>query len=83
MAKKPAFVDDVLARATRKRTGFRPWYELLPPEAQAELEQVRHAFDKTVHQKKSYALAVIEAARERGWKTSGIQGVIAWLDRKR
>lgn len=83
MGKKPTLLDDVLTRATRTQPGYKSWFEMLPPEAQAELEQVRRAFDVTTHQKKAYALAIIEAAKERGWKTSGMQGVIAWLNGKR
>lgn len=84
MAKKtPSLVDDVLARATPGRPGFRTWFERLPEDARAELQAVRERFDPTVHQKRAYALAVIEAVKERGWEISGIQGVIAWLDGKR
>jgi hypothetical protein len=55
----------------------------LPVEAQAELETVRASFDHSKHQKAAFARAIMEAARERGWKTSGLQGIIQWLNGKR
>ena len=80
---KPAsLVDDVLSRAARSTPGFAPWYERLPPEAVAELEAVRAAFNPAVHQKKTYAKAIISAFEERGWSICGPQGVINWLDGK-
>lgn len=82
MAKR-TLLDDVLSRAKRATPGYRSWFERLPPEAREELESVRKAFDKGLHQKKAYALAVIEAATERGWQTAGVQGVISWLNAKR
>lgn len=76
-------VDDVLSRTAPSRVGFRSWFERLPADAQAELEAVREKFDPAQHQKRAFALALIEAARERGWETAGEQGVIRWLIRKR
>lgn len=85
MAKeKPAsLLDDVLAKAVRNTPGFPPWYERLSPEAKAELEIVRAAYDPGKHQKTVYAKAIIAAARERGWPICGPQGVINWLVQKR
>lgn len=84
MAKKPtSLLDDVLARAKNHKPGFATWFQRLPPDAQAELERVRKAFDHSLHQKRAYARAIIDAARERGWQISGLQGVIAWLEGKR
>lgn len=80
--KKPTLVDDVLQRTKNSSHGFRTWHEMLPPDAQAELEAVRAKFDPSKHQKRAFAFAVIEACRERGWKTSGVQGVIDWLSKK-
>ena len=78
-----SLVDDVLGRAKPPKRGFRSWFERLPPDAQAELEAVRQAFDPDIHEKQQFARAVMAAASERGWKTSRIQGVIAWLSAKR
>ena len=80
---KPSLLDDVLTRAVRKQPGFAPWYERLPPEAREELEAVRAAYDPSIHQKTTYARAIIAAARERGWEICGQQGVINWLVGKR
>lgn len=82
MAKQSQLVSDVLARARHSKPGFRTWFERLPADAQAELEAVRRAFDPSVYKKRAYAIAVIEVAQERGWKTAGIQGVVAWLNAK-
>lgn len=80
MAKKSTLLDDVLSRASASKPGFLSWFERLPPEAQAELEAVRQSFNPKAHQKKAYCRAIIEAATERGWETSGIQGVLSWLN---
>jgi len=80
---KKSLLDDVLTRAVRNTPGFAPWYERLPPEAREELEAVRAAYDPSIHQKTTYARAIIAAARERGWDICGQQGVINWLVAKR
>jgi hypothetical protein len=83
---KPApaksLLDDVLLRAQGRKPGFKSWVERLPAEAQAELEQVRQAFDNNVHQKNAYADSIMECCRERGWATCGRQGVIDWLNKR-
>lgn len=81
--KVPSLLDDVLAKAVRSTPGFAPWYERLPLEAREELEAVRAAYDPAIHQKTTYAKAVILAAKERGWDICGQQGVINWLVAKR
>ena len=78
-AKPTSLLDDVLARAANSKPGFRPWFERLPKDAQDELNEVRQRFDRTRHQYRAYALAIIEAAKERGWQVAGEQQVIAWL----
>ncbi len=82
-AKATSLLDDVLARAKNRSPGFETWFQRLPVEAQAELEAVRASFDHATHQKTAFARAIMEAANERGWKTSGLQGVIQWLNGKR
>ena len=85
MAKKEArksLLDDVLSSAVRSKPGFSCWYDRLPPEARAELDIVRAAFDPKIHQKTTYAEAVMDACKKRGWETSGKQGVIDWLSKK-
>lgn len=82
MAKK-TLLDDITSRISNTKPGFKNWFERLSPEARAELESVRMAFDPKVHQKTAFARAVIAAARERGWKTGGEQAVLAWLNGSR
>ena len=84
MAKaRPSLLDDVLARAANGKPGFKTWFERLPADAQTELSAVREAFNPNTHQTRAYALAILEAAKERGWETGGVQAVIAWLKRQR
>jgi hypothetical protein len=73
----------VLAKASNGRPGFRTWFERLPADAQAELSAVREAFNPNTHQTRAYALAIMEAAKERNWETGGVQAVIAWLKQQR
>jgi hypothetical protein len=83
MAKaKTSLLDDVLARAQAVKPGFKTWFDRLPAEQQAELASVKASFDSSRHQKRAFALAIMEAARERGWKTGGVQAVLAWLNKK-
>ena len=82
-AKTTSLLDDVLARSLRSKPGFACWFERLPADAQAELDAARQAFDPRQHQKKAYALAIIDAATERGWPICGEQGVISWLNARR
>jgi hypothetical protein len=85
MPKKKSLLSEVSARVSSSVPGFRSWFHQLPSDAQAELSAVREAYlsgELRGRQKRSVALAVMEVARERGWRTSGIQGVIAWLDAK-
>lgn len=83
MAKAKSLLADITASVRNHRPGFRAWFELLPDAAQQELGSVREAFHAGKMpgvQKRALARAVMEAAKDRGWKTSGIQGVLAWLD---
>jgi hypothetical protein len=79
---KPSLADEVLSQVANSKPGFLSWFGRLPPDAQAELEAVRAAFNPAVHQKQAYALAVIESCRKRGWETAGVQGVKAWLNKR-
>jgi hypothetical protein len=86
MPKKKSLLNEVVERAASSTPGYRSWFNQLPPDAQSELSVVREAYlsgELRGRQKRSVALAVMDVARERGWRTSGIQGVIAWLDAKR
>lgn len=81
MAKK-SLLDDVLGMVRGSKTGFASWFDRLPEDAKRELAATRQAFDPTKHQQRAYARAIIEAATQRGWKTAGIQGVVAWLKKR-
>lgn len=81
--KKPALLESVLGRVANAKYGPRTWFERLPADAQVELEEVRRGFDPAVHQKRAFALAVIEAARERGWEIAKEKQVIEWLDARK
>ncbi len=78
---KRSLVDEVAAAAKDSKPGFKTWFERLSPEVQAELLEVKAAFDRTRFQKNAYAAAVIAACKARGWDVCGKQGVIDWLDR--
>lgn len=83
MAKQPALLDTVLGKVKNNRTGSRSWFSRLPPDAQAELEIVRQGFNPALHQKRAFAVAVIEAARERGWEIAKEKQVIEWIDARK
>lgn len=77
-----SLLDDVLSKTSASKPGFKTWYERLPADAQGELDVVKQAFNPAVHQKRAYAQAIIAAATERGWEVCGVQGVIAWLNKR-
>lgn len=81
-AKPKSLLDDVLARATGSKPGFKSWFERLPADAQEELLAVRATFDPMTHQKNAFASAIMSACADRGWATCGRQGVIDWLDKR-
>ena len=84
MAKsKTTLASDVLARVHNSKPGFVSWFQKLPPDVQEQLNQAKDGFDPTRHQKKAFAVAIMEAAKDRGWEISGVQGVLAWLNEKR
>ena len=80
---KPSLLDDVLARASNGKPGFKTWFDRLPADAQAELSAVREAYNPNTHQTRAYALAILEAAKERNWETGGVQAVIAGRKKQR
>lgn len=65
-----------------KRPGGAAWFDRLPDDGREALGKFRDDYraGRVSGQKKAIALAVIEYAKEKGWRTSGVQGVIAWLD---
>lgn len=83
MARAP-LVKSVLEKVVVKSHGPRNWFDRLPPAAQKEIAELRDYFHTEDHgiPKKTFAVAVIEVAKERGWNISGVQGVVEWLNRK-
>lgn len=79
---RPGLIDDVLGRVRGVKPGFKTWFDRLPEAAREELNAAKAAFNPAMHQKRAFAQAVMEAARERGWETAGINAVIAWLNKK-
>ena len=81
MGKGKTLAEAVMARVRPSRRGFKSWFDRLSPEVQAELELVRSQFDHKIHEKRGYARAIVDEMAARGIHTSGIQGVIAWLNK--
>ena len=75
-------IDDVCSRVTNARFGFKSWYTSLPDDARKELDAVKASFDHKRHQKKAYARAIVEAAKDRGWQVGTVGAVVAWLSQK-
>ena len=83
MAKTP-LMKAVLSKVVVKSHGPKNWFDRLPADAKTELGQLREYFHHEDHgiPKRAFALGVIEAAKERGWHISGVQGVVAWLNER-
>ena len=83
MPKPKSILDDVNARLTIKQAGYKSWYERLPPEAQAECDNVRAAFRRgELGPRSAVARALIAAASSRGWPIAKEKQVTQWLDRE-
>ena len=82
--KQPDFLANVLAKVQDRRPGFLPWYQKLPDDLQAELEQVRTAFraGEITCQKAALCRAIADTVAERGHDRPGQQAVIEWLNRR-
>jgi hypothetical protein len=85
--KQKSLLEEVAGKIKNRGPGYRTWFDSLPQIAKDELSAVRDAYHAGSGimrgaQKRAVAAAVMETAAERGWKTSGIQGVIAWLNAK-
>lgn len=77
-----SLVEEVLANVVNKGPGGTTWFDRLPPEAQAELEEVRQSYDPAVHQKRAFYKAIAAAAEKRGWHIAGEKQVGEWLERR-
>lgn len=84
MSTKRSLTDAVLAEASNRGPGFRPWYERLPEADRQELEQLRArwlAGELPIH-KRALARAIIKVCQDRGYHVTGIQGVEHWIRRR-
>lgn len=72
----------VRANVKNYQPGMRTWFDALPPDARKMLGKVRDDYAAgSIHgQKRAIARSIMDVAASKGWKTSGVQGVIAWLD---
>lgn len=81
---KKDFLASVEEKVAHVRHGLKTWFDCLDESARRELSAVKEKYKKggfSSKPKNAIARAVIEVAKERGWKVSGRQGVISWLDR--
>ena len=79
-----SFADRVAERVASIKPGPRNFFDRLPPEAQAELVEVRRRFHAGEIQSSASALAdvLIEEAAASGYELCGPQGLRVWLSRK-
>jgi hypothetical protein len=72
----------VRANVKNYHPGMPTWFDALPPDARKMLGKVRddYAAGAIQGQKRAVAKSIMGVAASKGWKTSGVQGVIAWLD---
>lgn len=74
-----SLLAEVLEHVTNSQTGPSSWFDRLPPEAQAELLDVRASFDPAKHQKRAFYKAIKAAGEKRGWHIPGEKQVTQWL----
>jgi hypothetical protein len=73
----------VESKIVERGPGFKSWFDCLEDDRKAELLKIRDRFREGGYgatTKSAIARAIIAAASEQGWKTSGLQGVIHWLN---
>jgi len=77
--KTTSLLDEVLEHVSKLQPGPVSWFDRLPPEAQAELLDVRAGFDLAKHQKRAFYRAIKAAGEKRGWHIPGEKQVTQWL----
>lgn len=80
--KKKDFASLVDMHIEFRSTGYRSWFDSLDEDAKSQLSAIKDRFRSGGYgdaSKAAVARAVASAAKEQGWKTAGIQAVIAWL----
>lgn len=71
------------SKIVERGPGFKSWFDCLDDDRKAELLKIRERFREGGYgasTKAAIARAIMAAASEQGWKTSGLQGVIHWLN---
>ncbi len=76
---KTSLLDEVLEHVAKSQPGPSSWFDRLPPDAQAELLEVRAGFDSAKHQKRAFFRAIQAAGEKRGWHIPGEKQVTQWL----
>ena len=79
MAKsKKTLLDSVREAMNSSRIG---WFERMPPEAQAELLEVRAQFQAGALKSPPWQMCrfIVTACQERGWAAPGQNAVLTWL----
>lgn len=81
MRKPKALLEEVREALPPIRTGFPPWHQTLPPEAKAEVDEIKRMFLAGQLETKAFTLARILAAKlaERGLANVKPQTVSKWL----
>jgi len=84
MTARQSLVDRVAERIAATPSRPRNFFDKLPPEAQAELLEVRRRFQAGELQASASSLAelLIEEAATSGWEVCGPQGMRVWLSRR-
>jgi hypothetical protein len=77
--KTTSLLDEVLEHVSQSQPRPSSWFDRLPPEAQAELLEVRAGFDPARHQKRAFYKAIRASAERRGWRIAGEKQVALWL----
>lgn len=79
--KRRPLIEDVRESLPTVRTGFLPWHQTLPPEAKAEVDEIKQMFMAGKLETKAYTLARILAEKlaERGLANVKPQTVSKWL----
>ncbi len=77
-----SMLAEVLNRVANSSAGPASWFDRLPPEAQAELLEVRAGFDPARHQKRAFYRAIKACADSRGWDIAGEKQVTTWLSQR-
>ena len=82
MAKGSTLLEEVMAAVDAAKPTPSNWFSKLPPDAQAELEEIRRRFDPATQIKRHVARAIVAAAKRRGWALPKEKQVAQWLSER-